>query len=122
MEMTIKMEYLEPDSILVKLSGHISEASDFEVLLENTASRVRSDLEEIERINSCGVREWVRFLRRLCHGRNVTLERCSVAFVRQTNIIFNMQAKTRITSIMLPYYCPKCRTEQTKLCDSSQHI
>ncbi len=100
---------------LMSIGGAITEASDFAPLLERATDKVRVDLGGLRRINSSGVREWIRFVTALSEAREVVLERCAVPFVQQLNMIANMAGAARVASIMLPYYCADCDDERTIL-------
>ena len=53
-------------AVRVQLVGEISENCDFAQLLGECGSTdVILDLAEVRRINSCGVREWINFVRAL---------------------------------------------------------
>lgn len=97
----------------VFFEGAITEESDFEVLTSLDGSGELSfDLSGIERINSCGVREWIHFVRRLGDARqSFELVRCSPAIVRQLNMITNFRGPGLVKSVMLPYFCTTCRHE-----------
>jgi hypothetical protein len=94
--------------VRVTLVGTITEASDFAPILERASGRVRVDLAGIRRINSSGIREWLRFVEALSAAHEVVLERCPAAFVQQLNMIANMAGGGRVASVFLPYQCASC--------------
>lgn len=102
---------------LVKIAGSITEEADFRPIIAVGKDRsLRLDLSAIEQINSCGVREWIYFVRSLGEVvRSLHLERCSPAIVRQLNMISNFRGSGTITSVMLPYYCEACGHEERRL-------
>lgn len=110
------------DGVLLKLSGIITESAEFSPLLESVTGRVRLDLSGIRRINSSGVREWIRFIEALSDGREVLLERCAVPIVQQLNMISNMAGRGHVVSVMLPYYCGECDEEITVLCELGDKV
>jgi anti-anti-sigma regulatory factor/predicted RNA-binding Zn-ribbon protein involved in translation (DUF1610 family) len=98
----------------VALAGRITEEASFPELIEALADTVHIDLAEVEQVNSCGVREWILFVRALDRsGRTVVLTRCSPVMVRQLNMISNFAAGATVRSVMLPYYCEACGAEHT---------
>ncbi|QQR88679.1 MAG: hypothetical protein IPJ88_10565 [Myxococcales bacterium] len=102
------------------LSGAITEQSDFASVLEKIDGPVVLNLSGIESINSIGVREWIRFIDKLCEGnRRVILEECSAPVVRQLNMISNMKGKASVASVLVPYYCGSCGNEQNNVQDMS---
>src|SRR5688572_12482336 len=75
----------------VKLGGVIDEDNELTDLTERIPSgMVVIDLGEIERINSCGVRDWVNWLTRIEKQQaRVVLVECSPAIVAQINLVNN---------------------------------
>jgi hypothetical protein len=71
----------------------------------------------IRRINSCGVREWVNFVRDLPEVTKLTFTHCSTAIVTQLNMIYNFRGSARILSFYAPYVCESCNVESDKLLD-----
>ena len=92
----------------VALAGEIDEHADFTPLREQLRGVVELDLGAIRRINSCGVREWVNFVRDLPHASELTFRACSTAFVTQLNMIYNFRGPARIRSFHAPYVCDGC--------------
>lgn len=109
---------LEGDWSVVAISGSITEFSDFTGVAQRCGPRVRIDLAAVDRINSTGVRQWIRFVEALAPGRTVVLERCAVPFVQQLNMIANMSGGGRVASMMLPYYCEHCDQERSLLAET----
>lgn len=91
----------------IALSGEITEEARFDEL-GPIEGAVVLDLAGIRRINSCGVREWIRFVRQVPPGTRVAYERCSPAIVTQANMIANFLGDGRVRSFVAPYYCETC--------------
>lgn len=97
----------------VALRGAITEATDFARALEPGPRLVTIDLSSVDRVNSFGVREWIRFLKTLVDaGARVVLDRVSVPMVRQMNMIPQVRGGAEVRSVFAPYYCPACDDEQ----------
>ncbi|MBI5509301.1 MAG: hypothetical protein HY903_11165 [Deltaproteobacteria bacterium] len=94
----------------VKLSGPVNEDADFAPLVTALAGKnqVSMDLGGINRVNSCGVREWVNFMRKLPNNLKVKLEQCSPPMVNQINTISNFVGLARVVSVQAPFMCDKC--------------
>jgi hypothetical protein len=101
----------------VALHGPVDEDANFAPLVEQLRAkgRVRFDLSGIARINSCGVREWVNFIRALPNGCTVELEKCTPAVVSQLNMISNFAGTARILSVHAPFVCDQCGHEEDVL-------
>src|SRR2546430_1170150 len=102
----------------VVLSGAITENSDFSKVLAQTPPKVTIDLEHVDRINSCGVREWINFVNDLGKGgKRFALDRCSPAIVNQLNLISNFRGGGEVRSVLAPYFCSKCNREHHRVLD-----
>ncbi len=108
--------------VAVSLSGEITENSDFTALIAEFLPhrQLAIDLSDVHRINSCGVREWIRFVTEIGKdGKHVILERCSVEFVNQLNMIANFRGRAEVRSAFAPYYCATCSVERLRFLDLS---
>jgi len=118
--MTSRLEWVVEGGgteLRVKIRGSVDEFSEFAPLLSELADKthVRLDLSDIERINSCGVREWVNFMRAIPAQLNVQLERCSPPMVSQINMIANFVGTARVASVEAPFVCGACGHEEDVL-------
>jgi hypothetical protein len=78
------------------------------------------DLGEIERINSCGVRDWVNWLSKLeVNGTRSVLVECSPAIVAQINLVNNFTGNGVVKSFYVPYFCPECDEEKVLLVEAA---
>jgi len=101
----------------VEFYGEIDENADFAELRRRLRGPVTFHLAEVRRINSCGVREWVAFVRDLPAVSELTLSGCSPAIVTQLNMIYNFKGPGRVRSFLAPYVCGACGAEEDKLID-----
>lgn len=101
------------DERLVAVCGAITEAADFSAALAPGPRRVVVDLSGVDRVNSFGVREWIRFLKALKDvGVGYALDGVSVPMVRQMNMIPQARGGAEVRAIFAPYYCPACDDER----------
>ncbi len=98
---------------VVTLTGAITEDASFANLAQELEGKthVQLDLGGVRRINSAGVREWIRFIRPATEKADVQLVKCSPAVVGQLNVFFNFAASARIASILAPFLCDECDEE-----------
>jgi len=110
------------DVCYVKLSGVIDEDNGLSGLYDQIpAGTTVINLAEIERINSCGVRDWVNWLGRLeKKGANVILVECSPAIVAQINLVHNFTGNGAVKSFFAPYFCPACDIEKVLLIEAAE--
>lgn len=110
------------DSGYVKLSGVIDEDNE----LADLTDRVRGnmiiiELGEVERINSCGVRDWVNWLSAMeAKGSEIVLVKCSPAIVAQINLVNNFTGNGSVKSFYVPYFCPECDEEKVLLSETDE--
>src|SRR5499427_3857404 len=108
------------DVSYVKLGGVIDEDNELTDLVDKIPPGTAViDLGEIERINSCGVRDWVNWLGKL-EGNNtrVVLVECSPAIVAQINLVNNFTGQGVVKSFYVPYFCPECDEEKVLLVEA----
>jgi len=104
-----------PGGVLVKLTGVLDETFNRKDLASARGSLV-IDLDDVRRITSFGVREWMAALKDLSTDY-VAFVKCRPAVVAQFNMIANFGGGGQVISIYLPYLCPACGTEHEELVD-----
>ena len=109
------------DVSYIKLSGVIDEDNELADLVDKIPPGTAViDLGEIERINSCGVRDWVNWLSRLeGSGTRSVLVECSPAIVAQINLVNNFTGNGVVKSFYVPYFCPECDEEKVLLVEAA---
>jgi anti-anti-sigma regulatory factor len=109
------------DVSYVKLSGVIDEDNDLAALADRIATpTVVIDLGDVERINSCGVRDWVNWLAMLeTKGTHSVLIECSPPIVAQINLVNNFTGNGVVKSFYVPYFCPECDAEKALLVEAT---
>ena len=106
----------------VEFVGDIDENADFAELKRRLKGSVVFNLAEVRRINSCGVREWVNFVRDLPGVTDLVFTNCSPAIVTQLNMIYNFRGPAKIRSFYAPYVCDVCNKEEEKLLEMQTHF
>jgi anti-anti-sigma regulatory factor len=106
----------------VKLGGVIDEDNELGELVDRIpAGTALIDVGDIERINSCGVRDWVNWLGKLdVQGARSVLVECSPAIVAQINLVNNFTGNGVVKSFYVPYFCPECDEEKVLLVETSE--
>jgi anti-anti-sigma regulatory factor len=109
------------DVSYVKLGGVIDEDNELGELVDKIPTGTAViDLGEIERINSCGVRDWVNWLSKLENaGTRSVLVECSPAIVAQINLVNNFTGSGVVKSFYVPYFCPECDEEKVLLVEAA---
>ena len=101
----------------VKLAGVIDEDNRLVELADKVSTgRALIDLGDVERINSCGTRDWVNWIAQLeTRGIQPVLVECSPAIVAQLNLVKNFAGNAIVKSFYVPYHCPECDEEKVLL-------
>jgi len=103
---------LNGNVLTLRLSGSIEETVNLEEMVGPTPQEVRIDCKEITRINSVGVKGWIKYFQSL-QAKNVKLAffQCSTAIVEQVNLISNFVCGGTVESIYVPFACTNCKAE-----------
>lgn len=98
--------------LTVKFSGTIEETVNFDELVGATPTEVIVNTKEIARINSVGVKGWIKYFQSLTtKGTKLTFLECSTSIVEQINLISNFTCGGTVESIYVPFACAGCKTE-----------
>jgi anti-anti-sigma regulatory factor len=101
-----------PGGLIVRLHGTIEENMNFEQLIGNFEGLLNVNCRGITRINSVGVKTWIRYFQNLkAMGKQFKFSDCSHPIVEQMNVISNFSCGGEIESVLLPYSCAKCAKE-----------
>ena len=94
-----------------KLIGSIDEDSNFD-FISVIKNEITFDLDAITLINSCGIREWIKFQDTIDNNCKINYKNCPQIIVEQMNIIkgFVRNGGT-IISFYAPYYDKEADTE-----------
>ena len=103
----------------VKLSGIIDEDNGLaEAVGRATRPVVVIHTADVERINSCGVRDWVTWLGKLEQdGADLYFVECSPTMMTQVNLVNNYLGAGSIINFYAPYFCTSCDTDKMLLID-----
>lgn len=99
-------------ALVVKLSGSIEENVNLEEMVGSVPADVVVNCKEISRINSVGVKGWIKYFQGLQNkGVKLKFIECSTAIVEQINLISNFTCGGAVESIFVPFACQSCKTE-----------
>ena len=113
----------EGEKLLVFFNGVIDEDARFEEILAGEYKEYQFDFEKLSLINSCGIREWTRFIKRLPPQSSVFYVNCPTEVIEQINMIVDFVNKgSTIKTFYAPYYCPYCQSEKKVLLVGNQVV
>lgn len=105
----------EGDKKILKLSGVIDEDADFAQLNIAGAREVQLDLNEVKSINSCGIREWIKWMGQ-ASGAKVSYVNCPKIIVDQINMVDGfLPNQGQVLSFYVPYYNEDTGSEKNVL-------
>ena len=100
----------------ITLSGVIDERTSFESVIGSTQSSLDIHCKGITRINSIGVKNWVRFFSNLRKkGVRLRFLECSSVVVQQLEFFHNVVEPQEIESVFIPLVCDFCGKNDEKL-------
>jgi len=101
------------DTLSVRLAGSfVGECVNLESLIGPTPAHLRVNCKNLVRLNSNGVRAWIRFFDTVRErGTRVYFTECSPAVVDKMNSFLNFSCGAKVESIYVPYHCGGCKRE-----------
>lgn len=102
----------EGDKLLVKIHGVIDE--EIKLTKESLASAksIDFDFAEVKGINSCGIREWIRWISPFPNTPMV-YKNCPKVIVDQINMVDGfLPVNALVESFYVPYYCDESEEEK----------
>ena len=97
------------DVMTITLSGTIDDGDDFDSLISSVGPKAVFDTAKISRINSIGVKNWIKFFETLTKKKvSFAFDSLSSALVEQVNMIRNFACGGEIRSIIAVFRCEKC--------------
>ena len=103
------------DVFKVAMSGTIDEDVDFNPYSLAGAKEVQLELGAIKGINSCGIREWIKWIGSAT-GAKVVYSQCPKVIVDQINMVDGfLPANGKVQSFYVPYYNDDSGSEKSIL-------
>ncbi|MBT4762636.1 MAG: hypothetical protein HOO06_13130 [Bdellovibrionaceae bacterium] len=100
------------DEITINVMGHIDEDADF-TSTELKGSKITFDLEKVETINSCGIREWIKWIKSSPEASKIVYKNCPKVIVDQVNMVAGFLPNNgSIESFYVPYYSEESGDEK----------
>ncbi len=109
--LTINKQILQ-DELNVELIGAIDEDADFKELIGLEQKQMSFDFDKVNMINSCGIREWIKFIEKIPEKTHIIYRNCPQIIIEQINMVHGFFRKgASIESFYAPYYCETCGKE-----------
>jgi len=92
------------DVMRVKIAGVIDEDFIFSQHPINEGKTLDFDLSEVKGINSCGIREWIKWMETVKEAK-INLQHCPKVIVDQMNMVQGfLPANGQVQSFFVPFY------------------
>ena len=109
--LTINKQILQ-DELNVELIGSIDEDADFKEITGIDQKSMAFDFGKVSMINSCGIREWIKFIEKIPEKTHVVYHNCPQIIIEQINMVHGFFKKgATINSFCAPYFCESCNVE-----------
>jgi anti-anti-sigma regulatory factor len=93
------------DKNIIKLSGRVDEDFRQKDIDVSNMSSIVFNFKDISMINSCGVREWISFIKAIPETVEMAYEECTPTIVTQMNIIAGfLLPRIKVISFYAPYF------------------
>jgi anti-anti-sigma regulatory factor len=103
-EFKIQMDK-DGDNAVLKFHGQLDEDADFDQAVNLGSDTIIFDFENVKHINSCGIREWIKFQGEIDSTKKLVYRNCPQIIVEQMNIVKGfVRDGGVIESFYAPYY------------------
>jgi hypothetical protein len=109
-------KHMQGQTLKLKILGQIDEDAVFEGVGFDGAGEIEIDLEKVAAINSCGIREWVKWIRSAPSNSKFVFHQCPKIIVDQMNMVNGFLPQNAVVdSFFVPYYCDSTGSEKMVL-------
>jgi len=112
-----------PELTTFKFSGSINEDFTYKNLIGDASAKYIFDLEGVTLLNSCGIREWIKFINELPENSQLEYHNCPTVVVLQMNMVKGfLTANAKVASFYAPYYDEEADEEVKILLTTDQVV
>lgn len=100
--------------VTLSFEGSVDEDAVFSNIEVNGGSQtVILDLDKIGSINSCGIREWIKWIKTVPTSASIVYKNCPKVIVDQINMVAGfLPDNATVESFYVPYYCEDSGNEK----------
>jgi hypothetical protein len=103
------------DTLNVVMAGSIDEDADFTQFNITGAGQVDIEMSGLKSINSCGIREWIKWMS-TAPAAAITFNKCPKVIVDQINMVDGfLPGNAKVNSFFVPYYNDDAGSEKNVL-------
>ena len=108
---------------VVTLNGQLDEDATFESVKFTDPQGVTIDLKGINSINSCGIREWIKWIKEVPPAAKIIYKNCPKVIIDQINMVVGfLPENASVQSFYVPYYCESSGSEKMVLFESGKEF
>ncbi len=105
----------DAEKLTVEMNGTIDEDVDFAQFDLSGNSKIQVELAGVKSINSCGIREWIKWMS-TAGGAQIVFNKCPKVIVDQINMVDGfLPASGKVESFYVPYYNDDSGSEKNVL-------
>ena len=105
----------------INFRGIIDEDVDFSAIKLEKRPAYVFDFDGVKGINSCGIREWVKFSEAFALETKLVYKNCTQIIIEQINMVAGFfRAGSKVQNFYAPYFCEKCDEERKVLLDAGK--
>ena len=109
--------------IVYALKGQIDEDTKFEAHSISDVKNLEIDLNDVTHINSCGIREWIKWLSTASSADQIIFTNCPKVVVDQINMVDGFLPKNaKVFSFYVPYYSEESGDDRNVLLTSGKEF
>lgn len=113
----------EGAATVIALRGNIDEDANFGNISLDGSKEVVLDLEQVAAINSCGIREWIKWIKTAAPESKFIYRKCPKVIVDQINMVSGFLPENgQVESFFVPYYSDASDTEKMVLFTSGKEF
>ncbi|NQZ00305.1 MAG: hypothetical protein HRT45_06505 [Bdellovibrionales bacterium] len=106
----------EGEAVTFVFEGSIDEDAVFSGLEAAGAQSVSLDLDNVKSINSCGIREWIKWVKTIPGESKITYKKCPKVIVDQINMVAGfLPDNAKVESFYVPYFSEDSGNEKMVL-------
>ena len=103
------------EKLNIHMAGTIDEDADFSQFQVGGAKQIEIDLSAVKSINSCGIREWIKWIGG-GSGASIVYNQCPKVIVDQINMVDGfLPTNAKVQSFFVPYYNEESGAEKNVL-------
>lgn len=105
----------EGEKLNVVMGGSIDEDADFTQLSLGGVAKIEIQMANLKSINSCGIREWIKWMS-TAPTANIVFSECPKVIVDQINMVDGfLPTNAKVQSFFVPYYNDDSGSEKNVL-------